>query len=50
MDERNFLFLCYALMAAWTLVVVYVVSLALRERRIRRELETLKRMVEEQKR
>ncbi len=47
MDQRNFAYLCYGLAAAWTLIVLYVVSLAARERQIRRELETLKRMVAE---
>jgi CcmD family protein len=47
MDERNFAYLCYGLAAAWALIVLYVISLAGRERQIRRELETLKRIVAE---
>jgi len=47
MDERNFAYLCYGLGAAWTLIVLYVVSLASREAQIRRELETLKKIVAE---
>ena len=45
--ERNFQFMFYGLLAAWLIVVVYVVLLALRERRLYRELERVRRMVEE---
>jgi uncharacterized membrane protein YciS (DUF1049 family) len=45
--ERNFQFMFYGLLAAWLIVVIYVVLLALRERRLYRELERVRRMVEE---
>jgi len=45
--ERNFQFMFYGLLAAWLIVVVYVVLLALRERRLYRELERVRRMVED---
>lgn len=50
MDERNFAYMFYGFSAAWILVVVYVISLVLRERKIRAEMESLRRMVEGEKR
>lgn len=47
MDTRNFTYMFYGLLAVWLVLCAYVVSLASRERRIRRELERLKLMVEE---
>ena len=47
MDQRNFQFMFYGLLAAWLIVVVYVVLLALRQRRLYRELERVRRMVDE---
>jgi CcmD family protein len=47
MDNRNFLYMFYGFLAAWLIVVVYVVSLALRERRLKSELDRVRRMVEE---
>jgi CcmD family protein len=38
----------YGLLAAWLIVVIYVVLLALRERRLKRELDRLRQMVEKQ--
>ncbi len=49
MDERNFAYMFYGFSAAWTLVVVYIITLVLRERRIRSEMESLRRMVESAK-
>jgi CcmD family protein len=46
MDNRNFLYMFYGFLAAWLIVVVYVVSLATRERRLRRELDRVRQMVE----
>ena len=45
--ERNFVFLCYGLIAAWTVIFIYVVSLALRERNLRQELDRVKKLVED---
>lgn len=44
--ERNFVFLCYGLIAAWMVIFIYVVSLALRERNLRQELDRVKKLVE----
>jgi len=45
-EARNFRYMFYGFGAAWTLVVIYVVMLALRERRLRRELDRVRQMVE----
>jgi CcmD family protein len=50
MDERNVAYMFYGFSAAWILVVGYVISLVLRERKIRAEMERLRRMVEGEKR
>ena len=47
MDERNFTYMFYGFLAAWLVLVAYVVSLVARERRIRREMNSLKRMIED---
>ena len=46
-DVRNFTYMFYGFAAAWLIVVVYVVLLTLRERRLRSELDRVRRMVEE---
>lgn len=46
MDDRNFRFMFYGFLAAWLIVVIYVVLLTLRERKLRRELDRVRRMVE----
>jgi CcmD family protein len=45
--EQNYTFMVYGFTAAWLVVIVYVISLALRERKLHQELERVKRMVEE---
>jgi CcmD family protein len=45
MDERNFQYMFYGFLAAWLIVVVYVVLLALRERKLRRELDRVRKML-----
>ena len=47
MDERNITFMFYGLAVAWGLLAVYAVLLGLRDRDLTKQLETLKRMVEE---
>ena len=47
MDSRNFQYMFYGFLAAWLLIVVYVVSLAVRERRLKRELDQVKAMLED---
>jgi CcmD family protein len=44
--DRNFEFMFYGFAAAWLLVIGYVVFLALREGRLRRELDRVRQMVE----
>jgi len=47
MDERNFTYMFYGLLAAWLVLSGYVVSLASRERKLRREIDGLRRMIED---
>ena len=44
--NRNIEFMIYGLTAAWAIVVAYVVLLALRERKLRSELDRVRKMVE----
>lgn len=37
----------YGFAAAWLILALYVLSLAARERRLRRELDSVKRMIED---
>ena len=46
MDPREFQFVFYGLATAWLVIAVYVVTLMLREKRLKAELERVKRMVE----
>jgi CcmD family protein len=46
MENKNFEFMFYGFLAAWLIVVVYVVFLALREGKLKRELDRVRRMVE----
>lgn len=47
MDPRNFLYMFYGFTAAWLILVVYVLLLALRERKLKAELDRVRRMVED---
>ncbi|MEZ5401391.1 MAG: CcmD family protein [Bryobacteraceae bacterium] len=47
MDQRNFTFLFYGFAAAWAIIAVYVVTLVRRESRINRQLDGLRRMLED---
>ncbi len=47
MDQRNYEFLFYGFLAAWVIVLAYVISIALREKRLRAELDRVKRMIED---
>jgi CcmD family protein len=48
MVESRFLtYLFYGFLAAWLIVLAYVISIAMRERRLRTELDRVKRMIEE---
>jgi CcmD family protein len=45
-DNRNFLYMFYGFLAAWLIVILYVVLLAMREHKLRRELDRVRQMVE----
>jgi hypothetical protein len=45
--QRNFVFLFYGLLTAWLVLLAFVVILAMRERKLQRELERLRAMLEE---
>lgn len=46
-DARNFTYMFYGFAAAFVILVVYVVSLALRERKLIHEIDRVRRMVEQ---
>jgi CcmD family protein len=46
MDNRNLQYLFYGFTAAWLIIILYVVLLAMRERKLRRELDRVRQMVE----
>ena len=50
MDTRNFTYMFYGFLAAWLILVVYVVSLVARERKLRDELRRVRSMVEDRER
>ena len=45
-EARNFTYMFYGFAAAFVILVVYVVSLALRERKLKSEIDRVRRMVE----
>lgn len=47
MDARNFTYMFYGFLAAWLILVIYVVTLAARERSIRKELTRLRSMMDD---
>jgi CcmD family protein len=46
MDARNALFMFYGFLTAWLIVLIYVVTIARRNVRLKRELEDVKRLLE----
>jgi hypothetical protein len=48
MDPREYQFVFYGLVTAWLVIAAYVVTLMLRERRLKAELDRVRRMVEKQ--
>ena len=48
-DARNFIYMFYGFAAAFVILVIYVVSLALRERKLSSEIDRVRRMVEREK-
>jgi CcmD family protein len=47
MNPQNSTFLFLGFTVAWLIVIGYVISIALREQKLRQELDRVKRMVEE---
>jgi CcmD family protein len=45
--QRNYEFLSWGLTAAWLILVVYVLMLVSRQRKLRREIASLRAMLEE---
>jgi CcmD family protein len=45
--QRNFHFLSYGFAVAWIILTIYVLMMVGRERRLRREISSLKAMLEE---
>jgi len=48
-DARNFTYMFYGFAAAFVILLVYVVSLALRERKLIHEIDRVRRMMEREK-
>jgi CcmD family protein len=48
MDARNFTFMFYGFLAAWLIVLLYVISLARRGARLKKELDAVKDLVASQ--
>jgi hypothetical protein len=48
--QHNYEYLSYGLIAAWVVLTVYVLMLVSRERNLKREIASLKAMVEERER
>jgi CcmD family protein len=46
MDNRNFLYMFYGFAAAWTIVVIYVLTLVSREKKLKDEMRRLQSMIE----
>lgn len=47
MDERNFTYMFYGFTIAWVVIVGYVLTMVLRENKLRSELERVKHMIED---
>ena len=47
MDTRNFTYMFYGFSVAWLVIMLYVISIAVRERRLRQELDRVKRMIDQ---
>lgn len=45
--STNTLYMWYGIFAAWAIVLIYVLLLNLRDRKLREELDRVRRMVEE---
>jgi CcmD family protein len=47
MSPQNYTFMFLGFTVAWLIIIVYVISIALREKKLRQELDRVKRMIEE---
>jgi hypothetical protein len=47
--QRNYQFLSYGLTAAWVILTIYVLMMVARERKLKREIASLRAMLEERK-
>lgn len=47
MPSENYTFMFYGFTVAWLVIVIYVISIGLREKKLRDELDRVKRMVGE---
>ena len=47
MDSRNFTFMFYGFAVAFLILLAYVLSIAMREQSLRKELDRVRRMVED---
>jgi CcmD family protein len=47
MDTRNFTYMFYGFLAAWLILIAYVVLLVKREGKIKKQLADLKNLLEE---
>jgi len=48
--QHNYTFLSYGLTAAWVITVIYVLMMVARERKLKREIASLRAMLEEEPR
>jgi CcmD family protein len=47
--QRNYEFLTYGLMAAWIILVVYVLMMVSRQKKLKREIANLRAMLEDKR-
>ena len=50
MDLRNFTFMFYGFLAAWLIVVVYILTLAARHKKLQRKVDELRTLIEREHR
>jgi CcmD family protein len=50
MDTRNFTYMFYGFAAVWVILFAYIIFLVTRERRLKDELDRVKRMIEDRER
>jgi CcmD family protein len=47
MNPQNYTFMFFGFTVAWLIVIGYVISIAVRESKLRQELDRVKRMIQE---